>query len=104
MSFIIFVCKYSEHCTLLILDLRCTVLTKRIYMYPNLFQHVVYVKAKYVFYAEDSIKTCPIHYNMYITFIIVSYANYEYAILCKTQNFFKLDQICTMNKCCALVI
>jgi len=68
MSFIIFVCKYSEHCTLLILDLRCIVLIENIYVYPNLFQHVVYVKVKYVFYVEDSI-SCHIlvyYYNVYI--------------------------------------
>jgi len=52
----------SEHCTLLILDLRCIVLIESIYVlvYPNLFQHVVYVKVKYVFYVEDSI-TCHIY-------------------------------------------
>lgn len=86
MSFIIFVCKYSEHCTLLILDLCYTVLIESIYMYPNLFRSV---KAKYVFYARFYKKTCPIHYNnVYITFVIVFYADCEYAILYKTQNLF----------------
>jgi len=66
MSFIIFVCKYLEHCTLLILDLRCTVLIESIYMYPNLFQYVVYVKVKYVFHA-DFIKNV-----LYITTVCTS--------------------------------
>lgn len=69
MSFIIFVYKYSEHCTLLILDLRCIVLIESIYVYPNLFQHVVYGKVNYIFYVEDSITG---HILVYIITMCIS--------------------------------
>jgi len=82
-----------EHCTLLILDLRCTVLIESIYMYPNLFQHVVYVKVKYVFHA-DFIKnvlyiTTVCTSRLWSMFVIVFYADCEYTILYKIQNFFE---------------
>lgn len=81
MSLVIFVCKSSKYCTLLTLDLRCTALIESIYVYPNLFRHVIHVKAKYVFYTEDSMKkkkeeARPTHCNnVYATFVIVFYAD-----------------------------
>lgn len=78
-----------------ILDyLCCIVLIESIYMYPNLFQHVIYVKAKYVFYVQRRFyKTKHVLYydnvhHVHRVFVSVFYTFCEYAILYKMQNFF----------------